>query len=325
MVGADQLGLHRVALADDGVDVAADLLALVPAAGRVVGEHPLRAAQVGHAHRREQHAAQLLRRERDRHAQDAAEDAVVAQDVPERAALAQEPDGRPAEGDLILAQAEDAPGRPDLDRAELRVVVRQVGREEVEDVVLARVRPRSGTTTRPPARSAGPSSRAGESTPCRGGRRDGGASLPRASSRSARGPCRRGPGSRRASRGSSPAPAGRRACERPAAPARSPASGWPTGRPRTRRRTTRPARSPPPARCRRRPATGRAGPGVAARSRSRVFLLLRITSWPRPWSRVWTSQPPRRSCPASGHARRGRDNRPRTCRPGRARRLPAVP
>ena len=54
--------------------------------------------------------AQLLGREGDRHAEDAAEDPVVAQDVPERAALAEQPHGRPAEGDLVLAQAEHRRG-----------------------------------------------------------------------------------------------------------------------------------------------------------------------------------------------------------------------
>ena len=92
---ADQVGADGVALAGDVMDLAADLLALVANAGRVIGEHPLRAAQVGDAHRRQQDPAQLLGGKRDRHAEDATEDAVLAQDVPERLALAEQPHARP--------------------------------------------------------------------------------------------------------------------------------------------------------------------------------------------------------------------------------------
>ena len=124
----DQVGADHVARPDDVMHLAAGLpRPVLPAGGRVgvgpgrvVGEHPLRAAQVGDAHRRQQHAAQLLRRERDRHADDATEDAAVAQEVPERPALAEQPDVGLAERDAVLPQAERAPRRPDLDRAQLR-------------------------------------------------------------------------------------------------------------------------------------------------------------------------------------------------------------
>ena len=42
-------------IAVDVMDLAADLLTLVADAGRVVRKHPLSAAQVGDAHRRQQH------------------------------------------------------------------------------------------------------------------------------------------------------------------------------------------------------------------------------------------------------------------------------
>ena len=73
---------------------------------RVVRKHSLRAAQVGHAHRRELHAAQLLRRKRDRHADDAIEDAVVAQDAPKRLALSQQPHVGLAERKSLRSPAE---------------------------------------------------------------------------------------------------------------------------------------------------------------------------------------------------------------------------
>ena len=60
---SDEVGADGVALAGDVMNLAADLLALVADAGRVVGEHPLRAAQVGDAHRRQQDPVQLFGRE----------------------------------------------------------------------------------------------------------------------------------------------------------------------------------------------------------------------------------------------------------------------
>ena len=121
------------------MDLAADLLPLVPRPGRVIREHALRAAQVGDAHRRKQHAPQLLRREGDRHAQDAVEDPVLAEDVPERLALAEQPHIGLAQGDPVFPQPDRPTGRPDLDRTQLGVVVVRIRGQEVEDVVLARV------------------------------------------------------------------------------------------------------------------------------------------------------------------------------------------
>ena len=92
---SDEIGADGVALAGDVMDLAADLLTLVANAGRVIGEHPLRAAQVGDAHRRQQHPAQFFGGKRDRHAEDAAKDAVLAEDVPERLALAEQAHARP--------------------------------------------------------------------------------------------------------------------------------------------------------------------------------------------------------------------------------------
>ena len=136
---ADELGPNRVAVADDAMNFAAGLFPLALRPGRVVGEHPLRAAEVRNAHRRQQDAAQLLRWEGNGDANDAAENAVFTQDVPEGFALTEQPHVCLAEGNLVFPKAEHAPGRPDLHRAELRLVGVKVRREEVIDVVLARV------------------------------------------------------------------------------------------------------------------------------------------------------------------------------------------
>ena len=74
---------------------------------------------------------------RDRHAEDAVEDAVVAEHAPERLALAQQAHVGLAKGKHVLAQTQNAPRRSDFDRAELRLVGPLVGGQEVEDVVLA--------------------------------------------------------------------------------------------------------------------------------------------------------------------------------------------
>ena len=141
VIRPDEMGADRVAVAFDAMHLAADPFRLARRPRGVVGEHPLRAAQVGDAHRRQQHAAELLRREGDRHADDAAEDAVVAQVVPERPALAEQPHVGLTQGDAVLAQAEGPPGRADLHRTELGLIGLEVRREEIVDVVLAGIRP----------------------------------------------------------------------------------------------------------------------------------------------------------------------------------------
>ncbi len=88
---SNQICADRAAIAGDVMDVAAGRLAYVPIAGGIKREHALCAAEVGNAHGREQHAAQLLGREGDRHTEDAIEDAVLAEDAPERLALAEQP------------------------------------------------------------------------------------------------------------------------------------------------------------------------------------------------------------------------------------------
>ncbi len=105
----------------------------------VVREGALAALEVRHAHRRQQRAVELLGREGDRHAQDRAEDAVVAEDLPERLALATQVDHRLTQGDLVLADLQGAPRSGHLGRAQLRQVRLAVGHEEVEDLVLARI------------------------------------------------------------------------------------------------------------------------------------------------------------------------------------------
>ena len=53
--------------------------------------------------------------------------------------LRSEPDPRPSQRQPVLAQADGSAGRPDFRRAEFRLIGAQVRREEVEDVVLARI------------------------------------------------------------------------------------------------------------------------------------------------------------------------------------------
>ncbi len=73
---------------------------------------------------------------------DGGEDPVLAQDPPERDAFPQQPHAGLPQRPLILAQADGPPRRPDLDRAQFRMVAVPVGREEIENIVLARIHPR---------------------------------------------------------------------------------------------------------------------------------------------------------------------------------------
>ena len=61
--------------------------------------------------------------------------------LPKRAALAKQSDVGPAQGQSVLAQADGSPRRADLHGTQSRLVGPQVRREEVEDVVLARIDP----------------------------------------------------------------------------------------------------------------------------------------------------------------------------------------
>ena len=67
------------------------------AALREIEKRALGAAQVGDAHRGELHAVKLVGWKSDRHAQDGAEDARVAEHVPKRFAAAEVFDARPGE------------------------------------------------------------------------------------------------------------------------------------------------------------------------------------------------------------------------------------
>ena len=105
----------------------------------VIREGPLTALQVGHHHRRQQRAAELPRRESDRHADDRTEDAVIAEDLPERLALAPQIHRGLPQRDPVLAQLQDARRVGHLGRAEFGKVRVGPGNQEVEDLVLARV------------------------------------------------------------------------------------------------------------------------------------------------------------------------------------------
>src|SRR5258706_11066901 len=126
---------------DDLVLLAADLLVRRPRLRRVEGEGALRPLDVGHAHAREQRAVlELLRRERDRHAQDRRPHAVRAEELPERLALLEEAqDGPMSERDFGEAEVQRARHRADVARGEDRRVAAGIAGEEVVDVVPRRV------------------------------------------------------------------------------------------------------------------------------------------------------------------------------------------
>src|SRR6185503_1838469 len=69
----------------------------------------LAALHVGHVHRGEQHAAELLRRKRDRDTQHRAENPEPAENRPERLALSTRGDDRFAEWDQVFPELERAP------------------------------------------------------------------------------------------------------------------------------------------------------------------------------------------------------------------------
>src|SRR5579871_3270967 len=127
---SDQLAANGIAVLDDEVDVAAGLFSIAMSAGGEMRERTLCAAQVRHAHGRELNATQLLRGKGNRHAQDAVEDAMLAEHMPERFAFAKQANVGLAEWEAILAQSETACRRPDLDRAELGLIGAQVGHQE---------------------------------------------------------------------------------------------------------------------------------------------------------------------------------------------------
>ena len=76
----------------------------VGAPSRVERERALRPAQVGHRHRAQLRAVEPIGRKRDRHAQDRAPDAVLAEHGPERLRLSEQPE-------LRVSRAESGSGR----------------------------------------------------------------------------------------------------------------------------------------------------------------------------------------------------------------------
>ena len=126
----------------DMVHFAAGLFAFVRAAGWCRCENmPWVPRRSGSAHGRQLHAAELFGRKGDRHAEDAVENAVVAEDGPERLALAQQTHVGLAAGQCGTFPSRSVRrGGADLDGTELRLIGPLVRREEVEDVVLAGIR-----------------------------------------------------------------------------------------------------------------------------------------------------------------------------------------
>ena len=110
-------------------------------ARRVVEERALAAHQIRHAHRRQLRAVEPVGREGDRHPEHRAPDVPLAENGPERLRPPEHADLRLLQRDLPLAELQEALHPADVGRRELRQVAPQVAVEEVEDVVLARIRP----------------------------------------------------------------------------------------------------------------------------------------------------------------------------------------
>src|SRR5437879_1948693 len=136
---ADEFRPDGIAASDHDVNLAAGLGSIAWGAGGVVGKHPLAATQIGNAHGRKLHAAKLFGRKGDRHPDDAVENSVFAQDAPKRLAPTEQPDLGLAQGELVLAQANRSPGRPDLHGTELRLIGAPIRLKKVEDIVLPRI------------------------------------------------------------------------------------------------------------------------------------------------------------------------------------------
>ena len=145
--GAGERAVHGSALAGHRQTDAALLEAPGGRACRGQQERALRAEQVGHAHRAELGAIELVRRKCDGHPQDGAPDAVLAEDGPERLRPSQQPEVGTAQRQPEAAELQDARHRPDHGGRQLRQVGAAVAVEEVEDVVARRVR--AGAERRP--------------------------------------------------------------------------------------------------------------------------------------------------------------------------------
>ncbi len=102
-------------------------------------ERALGAEQVGHAHRRQLGAVELVRREGDRHPQHRAPDVVIAEDAPERLGFSQLPDIGLLGGNPVLADVERPLDAADMRRREQRQIRAPVAVQKIENVMPRRV------------------------------------------------------------------------------------------------------------------------------------------------------------------------------------------
>ena len=108
---------------------------------RVVEERTLAAHQVRHAHRRQLGAVEPVRREGDRNPEHRAPDVAFTEHGPERLRPPEHADLGLLQRDLPFPELQKALDSADVSRGQLGKVAPQVAVEEVEDVVLARIRP----------------------------------------------------------------------------------------------------------------------------------------------------------------------------------------
>ncbi len=140
-------GGHPVAGQRD-VDAHAAFLELLGRRARgVEQEGALRAEQIGHAHRAQLGAVEVVRRKRDGDAQHGAPDAVLAENRPERLGPPQQSQLRFLQRNAVPAKLQEALHLADAGGREHRQVGAAIAIEEVEDVVTRRVGP--GAERRP--------------------------------------------------------------------------------------------------------------------------------------------------------------------------------
>ena len=87
--GPRQVRRHDVPRPTDLVDASAVILLLVESGRCEAGEFPLSPSQIGNAHCGKLNTAKFFWRKRDRNANDAVEDPVIAENAPEGAAFSQ--------------------------------------------------------------------------------------------------------------------------------------------------------------------------------------------------------------------------------------------
>ena len=112
-------------------------IALIRWSARESREFTLSAAKIRNTHRGKLDTVEFFRRERDGNANDAAEDAVLAQNAPERATFTQQPNIGTANDPRPLTKSKLSPGGPNLDGTHFRPITLLIRDKKIEDVMFA--------------------------------------------------------------------------------------------------------------------------------------------------------------------------------------------